>query len=346
MVVKINKVFSLLIFLSFFALLIFSSIVANGVKTGINLSLNILIPSLLPFTVLSIMFLKSGGFYYLSKIIGAKFSIWLISAIGGYMSGAIVLKNLEENTPKPFLKNACLYAVNAGPSFIFFAVGIATFNNLEIALYLLFSHLAASFIFCVFSKGIDKNLIKKPASLTAGETLFISLEQGLINILKICGMVVFISAIYEIIKIIEPLKFLSLFLEVTVGISKSNKNLYLIQFLLSFSGLSVILQIKMILKNTISFLRCFLYRVLHGTISLIILTILNYFAPISVQTISNNITFHSKISYVSISSSIALIFMCIIFMVQLLRRKNNRENSRLEFNYWFFKVYIFRHICF
>lgn len=331
MVIRCNKILSLVIIALFFIMLIFSSTLALGVNNGLNLSLNVVIPSLFPFTVLSIMFIKSGGFYYLSKMLGIKISIWLISAIGGYPAGALILKELENSLDKKFIKRAVFFSVNAGPSFVIYAVAINIFNNIKIGIFLLAAHLISSFLFCVFTPGSKTVNIKIPTYLPPFDLFFSSLETALKSILKICGIIIVISSFFEIIKTYDFLKYPALFLEVSVGIEKANKNLYLIAFLLSFSGLSVIMQIKMILNNYINFWLCVIYRILHGTATVFILKILLYFCPLSIPTISNGVPFLNKLNYISITSGMALIFMCLVFIMQILRQKNNREISRLEF---------------
>lgn len=324
MVLKINKLFSIIVFIMFFIVLIFYNKTTFGVKNGIDLCVNILIPTLLPFTVLSLMFLKSGGLLFLSKILGVKLSIWLLSSIGGYPAGALIIKQLRNNNTDLYLKNAVLYSVNAGPAFVIAAIGANIFNNISIGIVLLFSHLFISFLFCVFSKKINASFILKQPTKSPISILFDSLEQGLISTFKICGMVIFVSCFFELIKDIELLKYISLIFEVTVGVAMANKNLYLIAFLISFSGISVILQIKMILKDLISFKTLLLQRLLHGILTTSLLWILLYFFPISIETLSNKISFDSKTSYVSCASGIALIFMCLVFISQILRQKNNR----------------------
>lgn len=331
MIIKINKFICAFILILFFVFLILNEGVFLGVKKGIDLSLNVIIPSILPYTVLSLMFLKSGGLYYLSKIIGLKDAIWFISSIGGYPAGALILKELENSCDKNFLKKAVIYSVNAGPSFVFAVVGMKIFNNKIIGFILLFSHLFISLLFCIFTKNLQKISLEKPPVLSPFNLFFSSLETGLISIAKICITVVFSSCIFETIKLFEPLKLFSLLFEVTVGITECNKNIYLATFLISFSGISVIMQVKMILKNLISFKDLFLQKFLHGILSTALVWLIFLIFPITKETISNGVYFNIQTNYVSIASGIALIFMCIVFILAILRQKNNREFSRLKF---------------
>lgn len=331
MIIKINKIFCLFILILFFVLLFFNNAVILGVKKGIDLSLNVIIPSILPFTVLSLMFLKSGGLYYLSKIIGPKLAIWFISSIGGYPSGALILSELRDKTDEKFVKKAVFYSVNAGPSFVIAAVGINVFNNKILGFLLLFSHLFISLLFCVFTKNSHKISLEKPPVTPPFNLFFNALEKGLFSIAKICVTVIFTACFFEIIKLIKPLKYLSLIFEVTVGINECNKNIYLAAFLISFSGISVIMQIKMILKNLISFKALLLQRFLHGVLTTLLILLIFLFFPLTKETISNGIIFNTQINYLSVSSGVAMIFMCIVFIGTVLRQKNNRELSRLKF---------------
>lgn len=331
MTIKINKFICVFILILFFVLLLFNGKVVLGVKNGINLSLNIIIPSILPFTILSLMFLNSGGLYYLSKIIGPKLSIWFISSVGGYPAGALILNELRQNNDENFLKKSVIYSVNAGPSFVIAAVGMNIFGNKIIGLILLISHLFISLIFCLSTKNSNKIILKKPPVLPPFNLFFSSLEKGLLSIAKICITVIFTTCFFEIFKLIEPLKYLSLIFEVTVGINECGKNLYVAAFLISFSGLSVIMQVKMILKDLISLKTLILQRFLHGALATLLVWLIFKFFPISEQTISNGVLFDIQTNYISVSSGIALIFMCIVFIGAILRQKNNRELSRLKF---------------
>ena len=326
MVLRINKLFGIIIFILFFIMLTFSDLVVAGAKNGIDMSLNILIPTMFPYTVLSLMFLKSGGFHFLSKFLGVKYALWLVSSIGGYPAGALLICELKGKIPNDFSKKAILYSVNAGPSFILAAVGIKIFNSIYVGLLLLFSHLFISFLFCVFSKDVKQNTDSLFLNGSPFSNLFESLESALKSIVKICGLVIFIACFYELVKNIPFFNKISLITEVTVGVMKAQKNLYLTAFLLSFSGISVIMQVKMILKDLISLKALIFYRLLHGVLSAVCMWICCKIFPISFETISNGIDFNKGISYISLSSGIALIFMCLIFIAEILRQKNNREN--------------------
>ena len=91
------------------------------------------------------------------------------------------------------------------------------------------------------------------------------------------------------------------------------------------------LDFKTILKDLIAFKTLVFQRILHGFLTTILIWIIFLFFPITKETISNGVEFNTQTNYLSISSGIAIIFMCIVFISAILRQKNNRVLSRLKF---------------
>ena len=329
MIIKINKVLLLLSFLFLIVLFIFSKEAALGAKNGLFLSIKVIIPTLFPFTVISLFFTNLGGFYYLSKIIGVKFSLWLLSAIGGYPMGALIINELKEEINEDFLKKSLFFSINAGPSFVINAIGTALFKSAKIGYILLLAHLIASFIVCLFVGSKNIKITKYNKDINATNLFFKTLYIATENMLKITASVMFASTIIELVKSIDFLKNLSLFLEVTSGIYKADKNLYFIVFLLGFSGVSVILQVKTILGNFNKKITSLIFeRLVIGLISVLVLKILLLFFDVSITTISNNVSFINKPYVVSVPSGISLILMCVFYAYCTL----NKQNYKLKLN--------------
>ncbi len=112
------------------ALLIFPAQAAEGAKNGVNYSLNILLPSLYPFMVLSVFIVKSGLAEKLGSALekptqalfrlpgGAAASI-VMSVVGGYPAGARSAAALAEAglVTQAQAERMMYFCVNAGPSF-------------------------------------------------------------------------------------------------------------------------------------------------------------------------------------------------------------------------------------
>lgn len=330
MIIKLKRFNFILIIILIVLVISFPKLAAEGAINGLKLSAGVIIPSVFPFTVLALMLIKSGGFEFLSKIIGVKCSAWLLSSIGGYPSGAIILRDIYNKNTKDFCKRAINFSINAGPSFILSVVGINFIGNKNIGIILLASHLLSSFLICILTKGIKKNeIFTSFKKLPFFKAFITSIDSAISSMLGITGTVAFISSIYTIINNIFNNSFInkisSLF-EVTIGIKENSNAIYYCAFLLGFSGISVIMQIKFITKDfNFNDLKFLFFRILHGALSIIFMKIITFFVPLSIETISNNIAFTNRIYYVSMPASIVFIFMCIVFVFSTLNKKINRE---------------------
>lgn len=330
------------IILSYY-LILKGSAISFGVKSGLALCSNILVPSLFLFTVLSIYILKSGAIYYigerLSKISlkilgvnGCELSVFIISLIGGYPIGAKLINELylDGRISKKRAIKLLYCSVNGGPSFIVYTVGGLILKNKTLGLIFLLSNTITSIFFLIvlFAKREKNKLTVKdiysPTSLS--DSLVISVEQTSKMFLNICGWVILFSGITELINSICKNPILSniakLFLEITVAITSAPQigvKVYLYSFLISFGGFSTICQVKSACKsinpNTL-FLT--LSRFVHGIFaSGLTLTFLSLFPTVK-STISNGVLVVSTGLNFNFSSIFLILlgFLYIIYLKQ------------------------------
>ena len=122
-----------------FTLLCYPAASVEGVKEGIGICTNVLIPSLFPFLLISHLFVESGALCFRNKIVswfmrvffalpGSAFPIILLSFIGGFPVGAILIKNAYEKGAinESEGQRMLLFCVNPGPAFTFITVGSNT----------------------------------------------------------------------------------------------------------------------------------------------------------------------------------------------------------------------------
>lgn len=248
-------------------LLLFSGAAADGVAQGVDLCLNVLIPSLFLFLVLAARAAQrppKNGRWMVPTII-------LLSFIGGYPAGARSLSLLHE---KGFLsRRQCAWllcgCVNAGPPFVVTFVGLSLLHNEWAGWLLLISCTLAA----LFSLGVG-NLLFRPergfslpanrAPLAAPEsdTWFSAVSQGARSLLQLCTLVVAFSGILSVLqkaRLYDALNALpvslpgcdnarlcALLLEVTTGCRAAVQGgcaLPLLAFGLSFGGICVQLQV-------------------------------------------------------------------------------------------------------
>ena len=168
------------ILLSFFILLLIKpeSILESGQK-ALELCLNIIIPSLFPFFVVSRLILNTGVIHTISRVFkpimkplfnlpgSAAFPL-IAGWFSGYPAGAKYTVDLHEK--KMLSQNEAqrllAFCNNSGPLFIVGAVGTGYFQSPELGLMLLLSHLLAS-----ITIGIGAGLISRKKELSEKKTM-------------------------------------------------------------------------------------------------------------------------------------------------------------------------------
>lgn len=167
------------ILLSFFILLLIKpeSILESGQK-ALELCLNIIIPSLFPFFVVSRLIVNTGVIHTISRVFkpimkplfnlpgSAAFPL-IAGWFSGYPAGAKYTVDLHEK--KMLSQNEAqrllAFCNNSGPLFIVGAVGTGYFQSPELGLMLLLSHLLAS-----ATIGIGAGLISRKKELSGKKT--------------------------------------------------------------------------------------------------------------------------------------------------------------------------------
>ena len=331
---KITKYLILILFSLLIAVILSEpQICRNAAITGILLCGRVIIPSLFVFTVCILFIMKiltAEKNDYLSE--KERFFIILFSMIGGYPVGAKLINNAvteHKLTPKEGgrMLNFC---INAGPAFIIGAVGTGIIGSKKLGYILFVSHIISSIIMGLFFKEKKKISIKKSSKNTTDLILtdcFVnSVSEASAMIIGICGYVILFSVIGAyfgyLSKTAAFFKYFSLFLEVTNGVSQK-ENIYLISFLLGFSGLCIWFQIlsagKNIKINPIVFI---LFRIIHGILSSFITFILIKIFKITVPCFSNSVVFSSDYFYKTPMLSAALLSLGIILIISLFSKKN------------------------
>ena len=342
-----NKKFKILcaIFIITFVFLIlcFPQISKDGITYGLIISSNVIIPSLFPFMVCVSMIIKCGFTIknnlfnkVIYKLFGHTFDMFLtflLSLIGGYPVGAKLINDLYNDNliDKKTADIMQIYCVNAGPAFVISVVGGALGNS-TIGIILFVSHISSSVILAlIFSNMINKSKkqinCKINKSVSFSEILVQSVGDACESIVKICSFVVLFSAIIAYFdyfsNYLTNIKYVSLFLEVTSAIYKS-KNIYLISFLLGFSGISIWFQIFALSKNRkINYKLFILGRILHATFSVFITKIILKIFKVKVASFSNCINIKSTYLYSDVILFISIITMIIVFLIFIYTKNNS-----------------------
>jgi sporulation integral membrane protein YlbJ len=203
---------------------------------------------------------------------------------------------------------------NCSPIFILTTVGIAMMNNITIGVILLIAHFSSSVLIGIFySRLYSYNIIhekntflnsytqnmfksnKKEDNLYPNMTKFEIIQKSILNSFITLAFILSFMIIFNLIADITYtclnnsvfikntyiLDTLSGLFEVTAGVKKISNypdyfnNILIISFLLGFSGLSIIFQIKSCLKNlNISLKKLIVFKLSHGILSISIAYIL------------------------------------------------------------------------
>lgn len=317
---------------------------SSGIRTGIQISLELVIPSMFLFLILSGIIANSRLRELLARpfaklgewIFGmapAEFSLVLLSLLGGYPIGAKLLSDSvrQGRLKKKQAEWMLCYSVNCGPAFLVSGVGVLIFGNWQAGIFLYLSQIAACLALGFFHSFGIRRMPKasRPASC------FSRLDSGLLvsavtdsvrTMGIICGFVLLFSGISPLLiqwaeKWLPDLApFLPGILEVTSGCQSiprlsSGDPLLLAAAYTAFGGICVLLQLMALLRPSgIRMTRFLLFRIPYLAISVGVTAILQKLFP---QTL-NCIRLNRQISPETYSVSPPATFFLILLAVMLL----------------------------
>lgn len=271
----------IIILLIIFAFVLQPSIVSQGAFKGLNIWINNIVPFLFPMFILSNILLQYNFIYSLlerisflsKKILKSKFALipYFISIISGYPSGAMIINIMSDN--KKITKNEANYILrftnNCSLQFIAAVVAYSMLGDFNMFTYIAIPHylgaIILSFWFSNKENSLSINMKFKPKPMNFNEVFSSSVYKSIISILTVGGVIVIFSVFSQYITtmLFANEIFVSLnsnikniifslligILEVTNGCSIISSSmlpieikLIVINFLISFSGMSIIFQ--------------------------------------------------------------------------------------------------------
>lgn len=345
MLKKIKFIISIFCLFIIIFVLAFSKTISTAVTQSLLICINILIPSMFIFLIISEFFYKTNILNHILKPfsflceklfkIDRKIGpILFFSLICGYPAGANLISNLvKENKISKKTANRMLYfCVNAGPSFLIGGVSIPLSNDITVGIILFISQIISFFVVGTFSsigEKLEKVKLYQKKYYNPYEALVSSVKNSIKNMAIICGFCLFFSAV---VNFIFTLNFFHInshfylkplfagFLEVTNGIINcsqiNNINTFLILTLItSFGGMCVYFQIVAIIsKSKIIPKNFFLWRIFYCAVNLTVATLIftRFSSPIltfAQKLPKSNVKIHSPII------SISLIVLSITFLI-------------------------------
>lgn len=317
-----------LCFLIIIFMCMFPSDIIMSVKTGINLCLETLIPSLFPFMFFINIILNSDFFHKEKKKMSVVIKIYILSLLGGYPIGSKVAEELyiKNVLDKKSANTIKCFATNAGPGFIILAIGVAKYKSIKIGLVLFLCHILGSmFLVFLMYKKINVKTNIKSKRIKISNIVNLSIVSSSKSMAIICANVLIFSVIQKVLSNIKYFNKISVFLEITNGINKSN-NIYLIAFLLGFSSVSVWFQISSIsTKSGINIVSFILSRIIHGALSSGILYAIIHIFNVSITTNASNSSMTIIKNHNRLGIAVSL-FIMIIVLLSNIRQKNRGGN--------------------
>lgn len=276
------------ILLIIFAFILHPNIVSEGAFRGLNIWIKNIVPFLFPMFILSNILLQYNFIYSLlerlsffsKKILKSKFALipYFISFISGYPSGAMIV-NIMANNRKISTNEAnyiLTFTNNCSFQFIAAVVSYSMLGNFNLWVYIAIPHylgsLILSFLFKHKENNLSKNMIIQNKNIHFNEVFSSSVYKAIISILTVGGVIVIFSVFSQYVTTIllgnklftsmnSNLKdiIFSLIigsLEITNGCSLISASmlpleikLIIINFLISFSGMSIIFQTIAVTNN-------------------------------------------------------------------------------------------------
>ena len=314
------------------ALLIYlSAQTKEGIKIGLELCAETLIPSLFPFLcIANIILLKKSAdngifaraFSRIFSLPPALFKVFLFSLIGGYPLGALMTAELYKNGDigKKQARRASLFCFCSGPAFCISAVGENMCSSKTQGIYLFISCVLSAVLTGLILRFWDKSEEKSTIKITCNETgdFNSAMEKSINSMLNMCAVVIIASAVVYLIRL-SPInlyckKALICALEVTNACAEVKESPALLAAVLSFGGISIFLQIKKYLDEiNLPYFKYFLFRIISAVLSGGICFLINLLFPVSVQMAKQAVS----VKYFSFSAPLSalLLFSFCVFIL-------------------------------
>lgn len=237
------------------------SMIAQAVRSGIDKSVYLLIPSLFPSMVLSSVISKSGIIRCIARYLPVEadaFEVFVLGNIGGYPTGAklvcekISRGELDKETAAKMLK----YAYNSGPAFCIGVVGLGLFGSATIGLAIYLTEFAVNLTLFIISQ-LKVRKVKRLYTMYDVNTAQIteSVMSSFNASLTITAFVMIFAAINAILSGIfdtGKYKYFTAIIDITTISDLSSTTFSVACLLVCFGGLCVITQVSAITSGILS----------------------------------------------------------------------------------------------
>ena len=200
------------------ALLFFPKEAVSSAGDGLSLCLNVIMPSLFPYFVLSSLIVELGFAEKLGQVLapitrklfrvsGACSAALVLGFVSGYPVGARTVLSLYSrgDCTKDEAERLLAYCNNSGPAFIFGVVGTLVFSNNTIGIMLYIVHFITSVLIGVVMGLLSKKSVntlqeRVKVNRTDFTSAFIgSVKTAFTSCLNICGFVMFFTVFIKLL---------------------------------------------------------------------------------------------------------------------------------------------------
>lgn len=330
-----------LVFVFAFLMLIYPQVAADGVKKGISLCLETVIPALFPFMFAVTLIYDIGIFnifiqcadglmYRLFRLPGVALPIMLMSFLGGFPVGAILIEKAFEDgeLTSARAQRMLMFCVNPGPAFTVSVIGVGIIGSAKAGAVIYISVTLSSLIVAFLSRFIDTEPVslnvkrKNSALLCNASVLSGVIGKATKSMANICVSILVFSCIDSLTEILFSSEGLSIYFgmlsEVTNGVITASEHFSLpvVAAVVSFSGLCVHFQVlPVILKLKLKYRLFFAIRVLTAALSCMLSFAMLQIFPQYDSVISLGIKPQNASLEVPFPVCVWLMVMCGLFLI-------------------------------
>ncbi len=323
-------------------LLIFPTQCRAGAANGVFLCIQVLIPSLFPFMVLSSFIVHSGIASKLPNVVEKftkcifglpkeSFAVILLSMTGGYPVGAKGINSLykENKITMAEAEQMSMFCVAAGPGFLVTYLGCSMLRSPQTGYILLISQTLSFLLLGIISKYTVKDKHRKTLNTAVKTELYeessivTSVNEAIRSCGYMCALVVLFGAICEIFLCMTEgtpqLKWITAVIEITNGIKilSAEYSVLLMSAMCGFGGLCVHFQVFALLGNIkISKAKFFIFRIFQTLLNTLFTYLLLKVFPNTAEVFSTVEKSTPKFNS-SITGCIFLIICCVAFLLSL-----------------------------
>ena len=309
-------------------------------RDALNICFEMIVPTLFPFFICSGILIYSGFcellakafqfcMYPLFRVSPAGSSAFILGIISGYPLGAITAGELYANSylSKSEAERLLAFCNNSGPLFILGSVGIAIYADIRYGIALYAAHIIAALTVGILFRFYGRNRHNAPPTRmttpqrSVGEIFDIALQNGIRNILTVCGAVLFFSVVSRLFLGLIPVggnlsAMLSGVMEFVTGTVKVSglditmaQKLVMTSVIVGFAGFSVHAQVmSVIAKYELSLVPYIAGKALHGLLAGLYMFIYLWLNPITEAVFkpSMSLSFTAVSAFEAVTAGVAV----------------------------------------